>query len=171
MMRCGVVVVLPVMVCLIGAQDSRAQSRTVPLRFEEASVKATDRCSLQNSIDPGRIALNGDPLNLVLKEAFNVPMDRIFGPSWLGADCFAIVAKMPEGATKDQLPAMLEALLVERFKLASHKETRMSPGYALVVDKSGPKFRSPSRIPMPPTGRPAKPFSARRLKQPGSKGP
>jgi uncharacterized protein (TIGR03435 family) len=61
---------------------------------------------------------------VVLKEAFNVKMDQIAGPSWLDEDCYAIVAKIPEGATRDQLPAMFEALLVERFKLAAHKESR-----------------------------------------------
>lgn len=68
-------------------------------------------------------------------------MDQIVGPPWLDADCFSITAKMPEGATRDQLPAMLQALLVERFQLVFHKESRTSPGYALIVDKNGPKFK------------------------------
>jgi uncharacterized protein (TIGR03435 family) len=110
-------------------------------RFEAASVKSTDRCSMQNSIDPGMITLNGDPLKVILAEAFHVKMDQIVGPSWLDADCFAIIAKMPEGATKDQVPAMFQALLVERFHLAAHKESRPSPGYALIVAKNGPKFK------------------------------
>lgn len=102
---------------------------------------------MQKSIDPGMITLNGFPLKVVLAEAFHVNMDQIVGPSWLDADCFSIVAKMPEGATpegltKAQLPAMFEALLVERFKLAAHKESRPSPGYALMVDKNGPKFKA-----------------------------
>ena len=110
-------------------------------KFDVVSVKHADRCSMENSIDPGMIALNGDPLSVILKEAFNVNLDRIVGPSWLDADCFVVTAKMPDGATRDQLPAMLQALLVERFKLVAHKETRMRPGYALVVDKNGPKFK------------------------------
>jgi uncharacterized protein (TIGR03435 family) len=63
------------------------------------------------------------------------------GPSWLDEDSFEIVAKMPEGSTSDQIPAMLEALLRERFKLAAHKEDRPRPVYALMVDKGGPKFK------------------------------
>jgi uncharacterized protein (TIGR03435 family) len=97
---------------------------------------------MENTVDPGMIALHGDPLNVVLMEAFKVKMDQIIGPSWLDADCFVIDARMPEGATKDQLPAMLQALLVERFKLAVHKESRPRPGYALVVDKNGPKLKA-----------------------------
>jgi len=118
-----------------------AQNADQP-RFEAASVKRTDRCTLKNTVDPGMIALNGDPLKVVLMEAFDVKMDQIIGPSWLDADCFAINAKIPVGATKDQVPAMLQALLAERFKLAIHKESRPRPGYALVVDKNGPKVKA-----------------------------
>jgi uncharacterized protein (TIGR03435 family) len=110
-------------------------------KFETASVKRTDRCTLQNSLDPGMIALRGDPLNLVLMEAFKVKVTQITGPSWLGEDCFEIVARMPQGATPDQVPAMLQALLIERFKLSAHKESRTQSGYALVVDRNGPKFK------------------------------
>lgn len=111
-------------------------------KFETASVKRLDRCSLiQNSVDPGMIALKGDPLNIVLMEAFKVKVNQIAGPSWLAEDCFEIVAKMPQGAPADQMPAMLQALLAERFKLSAHKENRQQSGYALVVDKNGPKFK------------------------------
>jgi uncharacterized protein (TIGR03435 family) len=120
-------------------------------KFETASVRRTDRCSLQNSVDPGMITLNGDPLNLVLKEAFKVNIDQIVGPSWLDADCFQIVASLPGGASKDQIPGMLQTLLAERFKLAVHKENRTLPGYALVVDRNGSKLKesdptSPSNV-------------------------
>jgi len=97
---------------------------------------------MENTFDPGVIGLHGDPLNIVLMEAFKVKADQIIGPSWLDTDCFTINAKMPEGATKDQLPSMLQALLAERFGLAAHKENRPRPGFALVVDKNGPKLKA-----------------------------
>jgi uncharacterized protein (TIGR03435 family) len=87
------------------------------------------------------IALNNDPLKLIVREAFNVPLDRIYGPSWLETDCFTVVAKIPDGAAKEQLPAMYQALLVERFKLVSHRENRPRTVYSLTVDKAGPKFK------------------------------
>jgi uncharacterized protein (TIGR03435 family) len=64
-------------------------------------------------------------------------MDQITGPSWLESECFEVAGKMPESATSDQLPAMLRTLLVERFKLAVHKESQPTQGYSLVVDKKG----------------------------------
>jgi uncharacterized protein (TIGR03435 family) len=55
---------------------------------------------------------------------------------------------MPEGSTKDDAPAMLRALLVERFKLVAHKETQEHPVLALVVGKGGPKMKeSPGDAP------------------------
>jgi len=137
MQRANVVLGLPGLL-LFATHATRGQAAP---RFEVASVKRADRCGMENSLDPGAIALHGDPLKVVLMEAFRVKMDQIVGPSWIDEDCFEIVAKMPEGATKDQLPAMLQALLVERFKLIVHHESRPSPGYALVVDKNGLKFK------------------------------
>jgi uncharacterized protein (TIGR03435 family) len=121
---------------------ARAQNAPIQPKFEVASVKRTDRCFAgNNSIDPGSVTLKGVPLKGVLMEAFKVKMEQIEGPSWLETDCFEISAKIPEGATRDQLPSMLQALLTERFKLVAHKEDRPRSGYALVVDKRGPKFK------------------------------
>jgi hypothetical protein len=102
-----------------------AQNTPILQKFEVASVKRMDRCEFNTSIDPGSVTLKDVPLKAVLMEAFKVKSDQIEGPSWLDADCFEISAKMPKGATRDQLPAMLQAVLIER----------------LVVDKGGPKFK------------------------------
>jgi len=118
-----------------------AQNAANQPKFEVASVKRTDQCVFDNSVDPGTVVLKGDPLKPILMEAFKVSKDQIVGPSWLDEDCFEIFAKAPEGAAKDQIPAMLQALLVERFKLAAHKEDRPRSVYAMIVDKNGPKFK------------------------------
>jgi uncharacterized protein (TIGR03435 family) len=127
---------------LIALSALAAQNATNQPKFEVASVKRTDRCfGGRSSIDPGSVTLKGVPLKAVLMEGFKVKMDQIEGPSWLDADCFEISAKIPEGVPSDQLPTMLQALLTERFKLVAHKEERPRTGYALVVDKGGPKFK------------------------------
>jgi uncharacterized protein (TIGR03435 family) len=118
-----------------------AQNAPDQPKFEVASVKRAERCEFKTSIDPGSVTLKGLPLKAVLMEAFKVKMDDIEGPSWLESDCFEISAKIPEGATREQLPAMLQALLIERFKLAARKENRPRPGFALMVDKDGPKLK------------------------------
>jgi len=111
------------------------------LKFEVAALKRVGRCTMHNSIDPGMVSFEGDPLRVLLSEAFEVKFDQISGPSWLDTDCFTLTAKLPEGARRDQIPVMLRTLLAERLKLSSHKETRSKPGYELVVDKNGPKVK------------------------------
>jgi uncharacterized protein (TIGR03435 family) len=118
-----------------------AQNAPNQPRFEVASVKRVQGGDVNMSLDPGIFTLKGLPLKAALSEAFRLPVDRITGPAWLDEDRFEIIAKMPEGATKDQIPAMLQALLAERFKLASHKESHPHLGYGMVVDKNGPKFK------------------------------
>jgi uncharacterized protein (TIGR03435 family) len=85
----------------------------------------------------------------LLRRAFDVAEDQIVGPAWLRNDPqhpantpnYTVVATMPPDTTKEQFQKMLQNLLVERFHLAFHHETRNFPGYELVVDKGGPKFK------------------------------
>ena len=120
---------------------ANAQNAPVQAKFEVASVKRTDQCEFKTSFDPASVVLKGVPLKAVLMEAFQVKMDQIEGPGWLETDCYEIVGKMPEGSGRDQLPAMLRALLTERLKLTAHEEDRPRKGYALVVDKGGLKCK------------------------------
>ena len=55
---------------------------------------------------------------------------------------YDIAAKInsPGQIGEEQLRPQLQAMLVERFSLRFHRETREFPGYSLVVGKSGPKF-------------------------------
>ncbi|SPE39658.1 hypothetical protein SBA3_3340001 [Candidatus Sulfopaludibacter sp. SbA3] len=75
-------------------------------------------------------------------DAYSVKRSQISGgPSWLDSERFDIVAKVPEGATKEQVKVMLQNLLAERFKLTLHRETKEQPMYALVVGSKGPKLK------------------------------
>jgi uncharacterized protein (TIGR03435 family) len=114
------------------------------LKFETASVKKSAECPFDASLDPAMISLKGFPLKPILQEAFKVKAAQLEGaPSWTESpsDCFDIIAKLPAGATLEQWPTMMQTLLVERFKLTFHKESRQKPGYALVVDKGGSKLK------------------------------
>jgi uncharacterized protein (TIGR03435 family) len=81
--------------------------------------------------------------------AYKVKAYQITGPAWLATERFDIVAKMPEGASKDDAPIMLQALLQERFKLTAHRDTQERPVLALVVGKDGPKLKESPAIAAP----------------------
>ena len=96
------------------------------------------------SIDAARVDIGSMSLADLLPVAFGVKAYQVSGPDWMKENRFDIVAKMPDGATKDQVPQMLQALLVERFKLVVHRESKEHPIYAMVVGKNGPKLKDAS---------------------------
>jgi uncharacterized protein (TIGR03435 family) len=64
-------------------------------------------------------------------------------PKWAATEWIEINAKAAGNPTKDQMRLMVQALLAERFHLASHYETREMPVYDLTLikpGKSGPKL-------------------------------
>jgi uncharacterized protein (TIGR03435 family) len=70
-----------------------------------------------------------------------VELYQINAPEWLGSQCYDVAAKLPDGATKEQIPAMLQALLAERFRMTVHKEIKRDRVYALVAAKSGARLK------------------------------
>jgi uncharacterized protein (TIGR03435 family) len=77
----------------------------------------------------------------LLVAAYGVKTYQISGPSWIDSERFDIVAKVPQGATKDDVKLMLQNLLAERFNLTLHREKKELPMYALVAAKNGPKLK------------------------------
>jgi uncharacterized protein (TIGR03435 family) len=61
--------------------------------------------------NPGQIAWSGAPLKWVLKIAYDVRLYQISGPAWLDSERYMIVAKVPEGATKEQVNLIWQNLL------------------------------------------------------------
>jgi len=81
--------------------------------------------------------------------AYGVKPYQISGPDWLANQRFDIVAKLPAGASKDDAPAMLQALLADRFGLVIHRSSAEHPVLALLVGKGGPKLREAIGTPTP----------------------
>jgi uncharacterized protein (TIGR03435 family) len=61
---------------------------------------------------------------------------------------FDLRAKVPDGATKEQLALMMQSLLADRFQLAVHRESREIQRFELTVAKNGSKFKEAA--PPPP---------------------
>jgi uncharacterized protein (TIGR03435 family) len=106
--------------------------------------------------DPGQLTIRYWTLKSLLSRAFSVRALQVSGPAWLDktvADRYDIVAKVPPGASKDDANVMLQNLLVERFGLVYHRETRDVPGYELVIAKNGLKMKE-STIDATPSPKP-----------------
>jgi uncharacterized protein (TIGR03435 family) len=80
-------------------------------------------------------------LKELIAAGYKVRTYQIDGPDWMASDRFDISAKLPDGASKDDAPGMLQALLVERFKLTAHLETKEHPLLGLMVAKGGSKLK------------------------------
>lgn len=123
--------------------------------FEVASVKPAGPLDPQKimsgqqrigmQVDNARVDIGSLTLNDLVMIAFKVKPYQVSGPSWLssgmGAERFEIRAKIPEGVSKDLVPEMLRALLVERFGMKFHWEKTEQNAYALVVGKNGSKMK------------------------------
>jgi uncharacterized protein (TIGR03435 family) len=119
--------------------------------FEVASVKPAaplDRGQILSGqmhvgmkIDAARVDIGFMSLAELIRVAYRVKPYQISGPDWMASERFDVLAKLPEGASREQVPEMLQALLAERFKLTVHRESKEHAVYALVVGKNGPKLK------------------------------
>lgn len=112
--------------------------------------------------DPGQITWNNASLMDILIEAWDVKRFQVTGPDWLGAERFDIVAKVPAGATKEQVRIMWQNLLAERWNLSLHHGSKVFEVDELVAAKGGPKLKTTDLDPsapeaQPPDGPPASP--------------
>jgi uncharacterized protein (TIGR03435 family) len=125
-----------------------------PLAFEVASVRQAansapptpedvraGRGLPHSRIEGDRVDIGNMPMRVILGSAYGVAGIYIFGESWLESARWDIQAKMPAGVGKEQEPALLRALLEERFALRAHREMRDMPVYALVEAKGGIKLQ------------------------------
>jgi uncharacterized protein (TIGR03435 family) len=80
-------------------------------------------------------------LRMLIMRAYYLRSFQVAGPSWMDSQLFDVIAKVPDGATKEQAKMMLENLLADRFKLKLHKENKEALSYELVVAKGGIKIK------------------------------
>jgi len=116
------------------------------LRFEVSSLKASPTKGPGGGIirpTPGSAGYHAEnmPLRTYLMVAMTLRDTQISGaPSWFTSDPYDLEAKAEKQSTPEELHIMLRNLLVDRCKLKYHIENKEQSGYALVVDKDGPKL-------------------------------
>ena len=82
----------------------------------------------------GRYELRNATLVDLIHTAWSVDADKVVGgPDWLDTDRFDVIIAAPAGSTPESLHTMLRSLLVDRFHLVAHNDTRNLPAYAMTV--------------------------------------
>jgi uncharacterized protein (TIGR03435 family) len=133
-----------------------ASAQTAPKTFEVASIKPAvpidmmkmaqamqngDMPKIGMHVNPGRVEFIYVDLKTLVSIAYKVKPYQVTGPDWMANQRFDIMATFPSGATRADIPEMLQALLKERLKLDAHLENKERPVLALVVGKGGPKLK------------------------------
>jgi uncharacterized protein (TIGR03435 family) len=119
-----------------------------PAEFDVAEIKLSppDAPTTGRLQPGGRLDLQGFTLKMLINLAWDINDDEMLvgAPTWLDSTKYSLIAKAssavsgPANAPQidiDDIRLMLRALLVERFKLATHMEERPVTAYTLLADK------------------------------------
>jgi uncharacterized protein (TIGR03435 family) len=133
--------------------EERAEDAAARLpKFEVASVKPYHQSGqmmmISSRVLPDGISMSGMSLKNLLHQSFGLPENRIINePGWAKDEQYDIQAKVdPADApklkdlTRNERFAMMLPVLIDRFGLKFHHETRDVEVYTLVVGKSGSKL-------------------------------
>jgi bla regulator protein BlaR1 len=157
------------LLAILGPSFVRAQSSATEAWEKAAGGKMSFEVASVKQGEPGRGYRSNFPLTLGSNFAsvgnlmsVDVPLRTLIGfafkfsvgqthffmpglPGWVDSESFDVEARAPSAtASKDQFRLMVQSLLANRFKLATHEETRQLPIYELALTKpgrTGPQLR------------------------------
>ena len=137
------------------ALSTRAQER-IPAgpppngpTFDVVSIKRVTDIRDRRSIGEqpgGRFVVSGMAIAPVIRTAYPADISDLIGaPDWVTSEVYDLTAQAGREVSREQMEAMLRAMLAERFKLAVHYETQERPVYAMVLARAdgrlGPGLR------------------------------
>jgi uncharacterized protein (TIGR03435 family) len=133
-----------------------------PLAFEVASIKPSDGNTPGGGIRamPGGqtyVAQNAT-LRLMIMLMYKMSDSQVVGgPAWMNSDRWDVNAKAEKPSNIDQLHEMYQTMLVDRFQLRFHMDTKEEAAYVVTVEKSGSKMKpnlspEPFDFPLKPAG-------------------
>jgi bla regulator protein BlaR1 len=145
----------PLMLGIFDAPKARAQAKpesslSASLAddpgFEVATIKPTEpgKDGPVIAISAGKITFTGFTLKHLIGYAYWIHANQVIGGArWMDSDEFDITAKPEKGFVSfvEDSRKMLQTLLVDRFRLKFHHDTRELPAYVLSVAKGGSKMK------------------------------
>jgi len=147
------------------------QSSDTTPKFEVADIHASPRTTQPFVRGPfynsGRYELRFATMLDLVRTAYGVDPEKVMGgPNWIEMDRFDVFAMAPGASTAESRKLMLQALLADRFKLVTHKDSKPIPAFALKASKkaqlkepegngaNGCNFTVQNATPPPPGGGP-----------------
>ena len=134
-----------------------AQPAAERLEFEAASIKPAPPPDGHGMIvgmsggpgsrDPSMVIGHNMTLSGLVAYAYDVLFFQLVAPSWANDSKFLLTAKVPPGATRQQVRVMLQNLLADRFQVKVHTDKKEMPVYELTIGKGGPKFQAAVDVP------------------------
>lgn len=116
--------------------------------FEVASIRPHSADDNRFRVKPppnGRFTATGCVAKLLVMLACGVQESQVVGgPGWFDIEKWDVESKSADQRqySVEETRQMLQDLLVQRFSLQIHRETRQFPVYVLAVAKGGPKFKA-----------------------------
>lgn len=90
----------------------------------------------------GRLNVTGATLKDLIRNAYRLEDFQILGGAdWISSDRWDVQAKAGVDVSPSQVNEMLQKLLIDRFQLKFHTESRRLPVYELVIGRNGPKLQ------------------------------
>lgn len=135
------------------ASTAWSQAHAQAPSFEVATIKLSDAPPNSGALltypSPGRMSITNFSLRMLIGSAFGPELGQGYqvagGPDWLEKDRFVVVGQAAGTATRSDMIAMLRTMIVERFGLKYHVESKDVDAYALVLDRTdgklGPKLQ------------------------------
>src|ERR1700679_3573424 len=136
---------------VLSALSVAAAFAQTPATFDVASIRphvaqgeAGSESSNTNVLPGGRLSCSNVNVRKLLRNAFQVEDSGMIGaPGWVDSANYDIEAKTTDGVaiTRDNIQQLLESLLVSRFQLQYHRETRETTVFALEVAKGDARLK------------------------------
>ena len=125
-----------------------AAAAQAPPAFEVASIRPSEdqpeRATVGVRISGSQVRITYFSLRDYVSYATGIRQAQLVAPDWLAQVRFDIAAKLPDGASAAQVPAMLQQLLIDRFELKTHRASQqfdvelknliIGPTYAVHVE-------------------------------------
>lgn len=121
---------------------AQTQSAASPKAFDVAAIKPNKTGSNSTSMrtSHGTLSASNVTARTLIVKAFNLRENQVTGgPDWVDSDRFDVSAKTDDQSiSDDDLWLSLQPLLIDRFHLKFHRETKQEPVLSLVAAKVKP---------------------------------